>query len=89
MPATFLEPEFDLLIEFDEQLSQDRDLVEHLTRAVHERTNRMIGDLRIEISASEIVLWGRTRAYYYKQLASTAILAELTGVTILNEIQVL
>jgi hypothetical protein len=89
MPAALLEIDFVQQIEFNEHLFPNRELHDTLTRAVVERTNRMIVDLQINITKSEIVIWGRTRAYYYKQLASQAILAELTGIPIANEIQVL
>jgi hypothetical protein len=95
MTAAVLDFEFEPDAEFSEQFLQASDLLEILTRAVQEKTNRMICDLRIDVSKPEIVLWGRTRSYYYKQLASQAILteqaelAELIGLPIVNEIQVL
>ncbi|MDB5384987.1 MAG: hypothetical protein JWM11_633 [Planctomycetaceae bacterium] len=89
MSVVLLEPEFGQQAEFDEQVFRCRELLDTLNRLVHERTNRMIGDLRIDVSKSEITLWGRTRAYYYKQLASQAVLAELTGFEVVNEIQVI
>jgi hypothetical protein len=89
MSAALLETDFGQQVELDDQLFLSRKLQDTLLRAVQERTGRMIADLRINISKSEIVLWGHTRAYYYKQLASQAILAELTGITVVNEIQVI
>lgn len=88
MEAVLLEVDFGQQIAFTEHRLVHRDLQDNLTRAVHARTNRMICDLQIKISDFEIVLWGRTSAYYYKQLASQAILSELTGIPVANEIEV-
>lgn len=89
MPPATLELEFGPEFEFNDDLFQNRDLVDTLARVIQERTNRMICDLRVDVSRSEVVIWGRTRAYYYKQLASQAVLAEVTGLLVINEIQVL
>jgi hypothetical protein len=89
MEAVLLEVDFDPQVAFTDCLLPHRELQDNLTRAVHERTNRTIGDLQINITESGIVLWGRTRAYYYKQLASQAVLSESTGFPVVNEIQVI
>jgi hypothetical protein len=80
MPAILLDFEFEPEAEFGERFSQVPDLLENLTRIVQEKTSRMICDLRIDVSKSEIILCGRTRAYYYKQVATQAVLTELSAV---------
>ena len=65
-----------------------------LSRAVQERTSRMIRDLRIdlamnELSSNEIVLRGQTKSYYYKQLAYHAVLEIAPDAEVFNEIEVI
>ena len=62
---------------------------ESLSRVVQERTNRKICELRVEVIAGEVVLRGVTCAYYYKQLASQAVLQEMPAVSLVNDIEVL
>ncbi len=64
------------------------ELVDRICRVIHERTGRMVRGLRIEVQPDQIVLWGVSPSYYYKQLASHAAMEELDGQHVANEIQV-
>lgn len=92
MPTTLLKPvkpELHRQPELEEFAFPDQEITEKLIRAVQARTGRKIGNLRIDLSPTEIVLHGCTRAYYYKQLASHAILEEMPGMFVGNEIEVI
>lgn len=73
MPVVFLDQE---------------ELVARMARVIHERTGRMVRGLRIEVQPNQIVLWGASPSYYYKQLASHAAMEELDGQHVVNEIEV-
>ena len=73
----------------DRVLPDQEDLVERVARVIHERTGRMVRGLRIDVQPGQVVLWGLSPSYYYKQLASHAAMEELDGQHVANEIQVL
>lgn len=66
----------------------DEDLVDRVSRLIHERTGRMVRGLRVEVQPGQVVLRGLSPSYYYKQLASHAAMEELAGQVVANEIQV-
>lgn len=66
----------------------DEDLVERVVRVIQERTGRMVRGLRVEVEAGQVILFGFSPSYYYKQLASHAAMEELAGQNLANEIQV-
>ena len=70
--------------QIDAQLSL-AELVEQLIAA---RTGGRIRDLRVDVEERGVVLSGRTSTYYNKQLATHAVLDQLEGVSLSNEIEV-
>lgn len=64
-------------------------LVDRLTRAIQERTGRMVRGLRVDIQDGQVVIWGHSPSYYYKQLATHAAMEEAAGQCVANEITVL
>ncbi len=58
---------------------QDANQVIQLVRnVIEQRTNGSIHNLEVSVSGDSIVLCGRTTRYYYKQLATSAVLDELS-----------
>jgi hypothetical protein len=49
----------------------------------------MVRGLRIDVQPDQIVIWGFSPSYYYKQLASQAAMEEVDGQHVANEITVL
>lgn len=64
------------------------ELVDRVARVILERTGRMVRGLRVDIQDGQVVLWGLSPSYYYKQLATHAAMDELAGQGVTNEIQV-
>jgi hypothetical protein len=60
-----------------------------LTRRIDTLTQRQICDLQVLHSTHKVVLNGRSKSYYVKQLASQAVIDLLPGITIENSIDVL
>ncbi len=57
-------------------------------RAVRGRTGGRIRDLHIEIREDDVILSGVAETYYAKQGATHAVLGELVGWTVTNDIDV-
>lgn len=60
-----------------------------LTRRIDTLTQRQIRDLRVVHGDEKVVLSGRSRSYYIKQLASQAVIDLMPGVAVENAIDVL
>jgi len=60
-----------------------------LTRRIDALTFRQVHDLNIAHDTDRVVLNGRTRSYYVKQLATHAVLDLMPGVSIDNAICVI
>ena len=60
-----------------------------LTRRIDALTYRQIRDLNIVHDMDRVVLHGRTKSYYVKQLATHAVLDLMPGVAIENSICVI
>ncbi len=66
------------------------EVAQAVARQIQERTHRRVGDLHVEARDGRVVVRGRTRTYYLKQLAQVAALEVLgAGRTLINEIHVL
>jgi len=63
-------------------------LEETIERVVRSRTNGMIRNLRIEIVNEEVIISGRTKTYYAKQLATHATLDAVKSLILINDIEV-
>jgi len=71
-------------------LSADRQvLADHVERVVSEKTRGMIRGLRVEVRPGEVILSGRARTYYAKQLATHAVLDAIEDAALTNAIEVL
>ena len=57
-----------------------------LTRRIDTLTYRQVRDLNIAHNANRVVLHGRAKSYYVKQLATHAVLDLMPGVAIENSI---
>lgn len=60
----------------------------HLARRVNATTYHQIQNLEVECEADRVVLTGRSRTYYMKQLATQAILTAAPEAKLHNEIVV-
>lgn len=69
-------------------LAARRALEERLEHYIHERTNGMVLDLSVEVQEVEVVISGRCRNYYTKQLATHAVIDAVRGMTLSNNIEV-
>lgn len=67
------EEDFSLEISYDKEPGADTDELEAIIIA---KTHRTIIDLRVAVRDGCVVLSGRTKRYYNKQLASEAILEQ-------------
>ncbi len=65
-----------------------KETVEKIEQHVQCKTNGMIRELRVEFVEGEVIVTGRTRTYYAKQLATHAILSALQDAIVANEIEV-
>jgi hypothetical protein len=60
----------------------------NLTHFVHRETQQQVRDLAIRHRDGGLVVTGRSRTYYVKQLVTQAILISVPTVRLLNEISV-
>ncbi len=65
-----------------------QNLAESLRDSIRIRTNGSIRGLEVTINGGAIVISGRTSRYYYKQLATSAVLAAIEQHELTNQIQV-
>ena len=72
----------------DQQGDGNSLLIERLEHLVHVRTGGRVSDLRVELQGQEVVLTGRAATFHIKQLATQAVLEELSGETLTNAIEV-
>lgn len=63
-------------------------LARRVEEVVTSRTGVAIRDLRVDVTADQVVLSGRTTSYYHKQLATHAVLNAIDERTLVNEIEV-
>lgn len=70
------------------QIDAQFSLAELVEQLVAARTGGRIRDLRVDVEDRGVVLSGRTATYYNKQLATHAVLDQLDGVSLSNEIEV-
>lgn len=63
-------------------------LVERLEHVVHVRTGGRVAELRVQLQGREVILTGRAATFHIKQLATQAVLGELSGETLTNAIDV-
>lgn len=65
-----------------------QDLAESLRDSIRAKTNGGIRSLEVTVSGASIVISGRTSRYYYKQLATSAVLTSLKRHEVQNQIRV-
>jgi hypothetical protein len=65
-----------------------RDLVESLRDTIRSQTNGQIRGLEVTLDGTAIVISGRTSRYYYKQLATSAVLRAAEQHDLTNHIQI-
>lgn len=63
-------------------------LIERLEHLVQVRTGGRVSDLRVQLQGGEVILTGRAVTFHVKQLATQAVLGELSGETLTNAIEV-
>ena len=63
-------------------------LVERLEHVVHVRTAGRVSELQIQLQGQEVILTGRAATFHIKQLATQAVLEEISGETLTNAIEV-
>ena len=63
-------------------------IAESIERVVRSRTGGTIRGLRVEVDHGSVVVSGRVRTYYTKQLITHAALAAAEDVTLTNNIEV-
>ena len=68
--------------------SSFQNLAESLRDNIRVRTNGGIRSLEVTINGDSVVISGRTSRYYYKQLATSAVLATVDQRELTNQIQV-
>ena len=66
----------------------EMDREEALFRLIDAETHRQVKDLEIECKADRVIVTGRSRSYYVKQLATQAVFAAAPGAKLDNEIVV-
>ena len=66
----------------------EMDREDALILRIEAETYRQVQDLQIECDADHVVVTGRSRTYYTKQLATQAVLAVAPGAKLENEIVV-
>lgn len=72
----------------DQRGDRNRPLIERLEHVVHVRTAGRVTDLRVQFQGQEVILTGRAATFHIKQLATHAVLEELSGATLTNAIEV-
>lgn len=60
-----------------------------LARRIDTLTFRQIADLRVECSGEQVILKGRSKTYYAKQLATQAVQDLIPGAIVMNSVDVL
>ncbi|HEY4261214.1 MAG TPA: hypothetical protein VGM98_13700 [Schlesneria sp.] len=60
-----------------------------LARRIDTLTFRQIADLRVEYSGFQVILRGRSKTYYAKQLATQAVQDLMPGAIVTNSVDVL
>ncbi len=63
-------------------------IAESIERVVRSRTGGTIRELQVEVDNGSVVISGRVRTYYTKQLITHAVLAAVEDVTLTNNIEV-
>jgi hypothetical protein len=63
-------------------------LIERLEHLVHVRTAGRVSELRVQLQDQEVILTGRAATFHIKQLATQAVLEQLSGETLTNAIEV-
>ena len=63
-------------------------LIDQIERNVHARTGGRVVDLCVQVQGPEVILTGRAATFHIKQLATQAVLEELSGETLTNAIEV-
>lgn len=62
------------------------DLASNLVSRIQARTHGQVRELHVELADESIVIKGRARTYYAKQLAQHGAMDLITGQTIINQI---
>jgi osmotically-inducible protein OsmY len=52
-------------------------MMQHLEEQIHQRTNRQVRNLSVELRGGRVVLRGQTTSYYVKQLAQQEVIGTL------------
>jgi hypothetical protein len=52
-------------------------MIENLEEQIHQRTNRQVRNLSVELRAGRVVLRGQATSYYVKQLAQQEVIGTL------------
>lgn len=64
------------------------DFATSMTLGIRDRSHDQVRDLRVEMIGDQVVIQGRTRTHYAKQLAHHGALDFLRGQTLINRIVV-
>ncbi len=71
-----------------ETVAEAEKLAASIERAIRRETAGGVRDLRVEINSNSVLLTGRCRTYYCKQLAQTAAMGVSGGDQLSNQIEV-
>ena len=63
-------------------------LIGRIERIVQVRTGGRVSELFVQVQGGEVILTGRAATFHIKQLATQAVLEELSGETLTNAIEV-
>ena len=63
-------------------------LIGRIERIVQVRTGGRVSELCVQVQGGEVILTGRAATFHIKQLATQAVLEELSGETLTNAIEV-
>ncbi len=63
-------------------------LIGRIERIVQVRTGGRVSELCVQVQGGEVILTGRAATFHIKQLATQAVLEELSGETLTNAIKV-
>jgi hypothetical protein len=72
----------------EEPDGSSQNLAELLRDSIRIRTNGSIRGLEVTVNGESIVIAGRTSRYYYKQLATSAVLATAQQHELSNQIEI-
>ncbi|MDB5353233.1 MAG: hypothetical protein JWN86_4480 [Planctomycetota bacterium] len=64
------------------------DLTHSLISRIQARTHGQVRELSVELADQQVVIRGRARTYYAKQLAQHGVMDLIDGQTIVNRIEV-